>query len=77
MNKKAQKGPIALVFLVILFIIVWYVALGKFVSDMGQLAIQESGENGFVAFCFANMNIFILVFLILFVIGYFYWAGNK
>ena len=72
--KKAQAGPIGFIFLVIVFIILWFVWLGQWVSEQGQKAIIEGELTGIVAFFYANLNLWILIGLILGVVGWLYFS---
>lgn len=77
MNKKAQEGPIGFIFLVAAFIIFWFVWLGGFLVDMGQLAITNGGMTGIEAFFYANLNVWVFICLVLGIIGFMYFAGRQ
>lgn len=72
--KKGQAGPIAFIFLVLVFMILWFVWIGKWLNDVGQQAIIDGSLTGIEAFFYANLNLWILVGLILGVIGFTYFA---
>ena len=75
-DKKAQSGPVGLIFLVIVFIIIWAVWLGQFVTTMGQQAIQATGLTGLEAFIYANINLFIFIALVLGIMGFMYFSAR-
>lgn len=77
MNKKAQEGPIAFIFLLFAFIIFWFVWLGKFLVDMGQLAIINGNMTGIEAFFYANLNLWVFIALILGMLGFMWFAGRS
>lgn len=77
MNKKAEgEGPIAFIFLVLVFIIVWFVWLGEWIADSGQQAIVSGGLTGIEAFFYANLNMWVLIGLILGVVGFLYFSSR-
>ena len=75
MNKKAQGGPIAFIFFVLVFIVLWFVWIGSWLADVGTQAIIDGGLTGFEAFFYANLNLWVYIGLILGTIGYM-WFSN-
>lgn len=76
MNKQGQ-GVISFVFYVLVFVILWFVWIGKWIGDVGQQAIIDGQLTGFEAFFFANLNIWIMVSLILGILGFMYFVGRS
>lgn len=77
MNKKAQAGPIAYIFLILVVIILWFVWIGEWLTQVGENAISSGGLSGIEAFFFANLNVWFFVALILGTIGYMYFVGGS
>lgn len=73
LNKKGY-GPIGLIFVVILFVIMWFVWLGSWISDVGVRAVETGNLTGIEAFLYMNLNIIIMVCLFLFIIGFMYFS---
>jgi len=71
-NKKANV--LNYVFGLIIFNIVWFVALGKYFSDWGQTLIIAHNFTGFLAFCLANINLIIFICEIIGVLGFGYFS---
>ena len=76
MSKKAQAGPIGFIFLLLVFIILWFVWIGEWISNVGQQAIIDGTLTGVEAFFYANLNTWVLLAMILGTIGYMYWFSN-
>ena len=76
MNKKAQGGPIAFIFFVLVFLILWFVWIGKWLAEVGQTAITEASLTGIEAFVYGNLNLFVLIGLTLGTVGYMYFASR-
>lgn len=76
MNKKAQSGMIAVIFLLIIFIINWAIWLGKVIADYGTTIVQEQGITGIEAFAFENLNLIIFFALMLGAMAYFYFGSR-
>ena len=74
--KKAQAGPIGFIIFVMVFMILWFVWIGKWLADVGQQAIVDGGLTGIEAFAYANLNIWVFIGLILGVVGYLYFASG-
>ena len=77
MNKKAQGGPIAYIFLVLCFIFIWFVWIGGWLSDVGDQAIIDGSLTGFEAFLYANLNLWVFLGLFLGSIGYMWWSSGQ
>lgn len=76
MNKRAQTGPIGFILMVLVFMIIWFVWIGKWLVEVGQTAIIDGGLTGIEAFFYANLNVWVMISLILGIIGYMYWASS-
>lgn len=75
MDRRAQAGPIGFILLVLVFVIIWFVWLGSFVSEWGQAIVATNGYTGFEAFFWSNLNMLIFICLILGILAYFYFGG--
>ena len=73
MNKKAQAGPIGFIFFLLVFIILWFVWIGEWISNVGQQAIIDGSLTGVEAFFYANLNTWVLISLLLGTLGFMYW----
>lgn len=76
MNKKAQGGPIAFAFLMLVFLFMWFMWIGSWIKDVGQQAIIDGSLTGVEAFFYANLNVWVWLGLILGGIGYSYWSAQ-
>lgn len=76
MNKKAQTGPIGMIFLVILFLINWFIWLADFIKDVGQDAITKNNITGVEAFFFSNLNFIIFLTVILSILAWGYFTAE-
>ena len=76
MNKKALS-PVTVVFWLLLFFILWSLVLGGLLSEVCQQAITQGNLTGASAFILDNINFIVVIFLILFLIGaYYFYAGG-
>ncbi len=75
--KKAQGGPIAFIFMVFVFVLIWFMWIGGWLVDVGQTAIQEQQLTGIEAFFYANLNLCVLIGLILGILGFMYFVGRE
>jgi len=75
MNKKAV-GPIGAIFLLIFFNIVWFVWLGGWVNEAGQIAISN-GASGLETFFYTYLNFFIFIAQILGIMAFIYFGGSE
>lgn len=76
MNKTAQAGPVGFIFFVIFFLILWFVWIGGWLSEVGQTAIIQNGLTGIEAFFYANLNLWVGLALVLGIMGYMYFLGR-
>ena len=76
MNKKGQIGIAGYLILILFFVIFWFVALGKLVSDVGAQVVETNSLTGIEAFFFSNLNLVIFIALILGLIGYGLFRGG-
>lgn len=77
MNKKAQSGTIAVIFLLLIFIINWAMWLGKVIADYGVSIVQEQQLTGMEAFFFENLNLVIFFALMLGAMAFFYLGSRQ
>ena len=76
MNKKAV-GPIGAIILFIFFLIMWFIWLGNWVNQTGQLAIINGGLTGLEAFFYENLNLVIMVCMTLGMLAWSYFGGAQ
>ena len=76
MNKKAQQGMVAWVFLVVVFLINWAIWLGTWLIEVGQLIIIENSLSGVEAFFWANLNLWVFLGLVLGTMGFVIFGGG-
>lgn len=76
MNKKGEVGPIGAILLFIFFLINWFIWLGSWINQAGQLAIAQNGYTGVEAFFYANLNFMIFIIMILGIMGWIYFGGE-
>lgn len=63
--------------LFLVFVVMWFVFLGKFVADVGLNIVQEQGLTGVEAFFYSNLNMVIFVIMILGIMGFMYFGANQ
>ena len=76
MNKKAQAGPIGFIFMVLVFMILWFVWIGRWLIDVGQQAIIDGSLTGIEAFFYANLNLWVMLGLVLGIVGFMYFTSR-
>ena len=76
MNRRAQAGPLALIILLLMFIVMWFIWLGSYLAEIGQSTVDVNHLSGIEAFAFSNLNIIVLVGVILGFIGFMVWSGG-
>ena len=76
MNKKGV-GIIGAIMLFIVFLIMYFVWLGKFLGEIGNALIVENGITGIEAFFLANLNLTVFVIMILGMMGFAYFGGGN
>jgi len=74
-DKKAV-GPIGAIMLFFMFVIIWFVWLGGWVSFVGHNVVVEHSLTGIEALFFDNLNIVIMVFMILGMLAWTYFGGE-
>ena len=74
--KKGQEGPIALVLLMVIFLVMWFIWLGPFVADVGRRAVIDNNLSGVEAFFYNNINVFIILAIIMAIIGWGYLTSE-
>jgi hypothetical protein len=76
MNTKGQMFLVKVIFLLIIFIIIWAVWLGKFMTDYTTSYLASHPEvNGVEAFLLANMNLWIFAMLIITLVALVFVGG--
>lgn len=76
MNKKGA-GVIGFIALILVFNIIWFVWLGSYVAQAGQLAVINGNLTGVEAFFYSNLNMVIFIADILGVMGFLYFGGGN
>lgn len=77
LRDKRGIGPIGAIMLFIVFVVMWFVWLGGWVAEVGHTAVTENGLTGIEAFAFDNLNLCIMVFMILGMMGWMYFGGKS
>lgn len=70
------QSVITLAFYVLVFIIGFAMFFGGWINDIGDEAIAKGQVTGFEAFVYANLNVFIIVALIIFILASLYVGGG-
>ena len=68
---KGQATPFGTIIVIIVFLIIFSLALAPIVGTMMGVAVTMSGMSGLEAFLYDN---FVLIILIIFVIAIFWWT---
>jgi len=76
MNKKAQVGPIGAVLLFLIFVVIWFVALGAWINQVGNLVVTTNHLTGVEAFFFSNLNFVIFICMLLGMLGFMYFRSE-
>jgi len=75
MNKKALS-PVTVVFWLLTFFIFWSLILGGLIADFSQDVVTSGGLSGAAGFILSNINFIVFVFLLMFLLGaYYYYTG--
>lgn len=77
MSRKGQAGIATYFFTVVIFVIIWALWLGKFLSDEGQRVIATHSLTGLEAFFYGNINLVIFFCLLLGTVAVTYWGANQ
>ena len=77
MNHKGAVGPVGALFGFLVFLVIWFVWLGGFISQAGQIAIQSANLTGVEAFFMANLNFVIFICLLLGMMAWAYVGGGQ
>lgn len=75
-RNKRGVGPIGAIMLFIVFVVIWFVWLAGWVAQVGATAVAENSLTGIEAFAFENLNLFIMIFMILGMMGWMYFGGQ-
>jgi hypothetical protein len=75
-NKRGQI--VAFVIIVVMFIAMWALFLGKFLSYVGKVTVETNNITGIEGFVLSNLNLFVFIALVCGLIAYgFLGGGNK
>lgn len=74
MNNKGQS-VITIFFWVIVFLIGFGMFFSRVINETSQQAIESGSVTGFEAFVFANLTVFIIIALLIFILAYVYIGG--
>lgn len=75
MNKKGS-GLIGAIILFMMFLIIWFIWLGKWIGDAGQLIVTANSLTGIEAFFISNLNLVVLVCMFLGMLGFMYLSSG-
>jgi hypothetical protein len=76
MNKSGVMS-VGVVVLFGIFLLVWFAGIGKFISDMGTLAVNSGELTGLLAFFANNLNLFVFFGMCLGLLGYGFFGGGE
>ena len=77
MNKSAQAGPLAMIFLIFIFLINWALWLGEWLSVVGQNMVEVNHITGLEAFFYSNLNMIVLLGVIFGMMAFMYFGGGR
>ncbi len=75
-KKKAQGGPIGAIILFIFFVIMLFVWLGRWLSDVGQGAVDSGSLVGVEAFFYSNLSFVVIICMLLGMLGWMYFGSR-
>lgn len=75
MNNKAQVGPIGAIMLFGVFIVIWFVWLGAWLNEVGNLVVTTDSLTGIEAFFFSNLNFVVFICMLLGMLGFMYFRS--
>lgn len=75
-TKKAQVGPIGAIMLFGVFLVMWFIWLGSWISTVGQMVVTDNDLHGIEAFFFNNLNFIIFIVVLLAMMGWMYFASG-
>lgn len=76
MQRKGQFTFIRYLVVLVFFVIIWLVGVGKFVGDMASTGVAMGQVTGVEAFTLMNFNLWILIGIILAAFIIVYRAGS-
>lgn len=76
-HDKKGTGPIGAIMLFIMFIIVYFVWLSSWLSEVGTYYITTTGAVGVEAFFYANLNLWVIIIMLLGCLGWAYFGGQQ
>jgi hypothetical protein len=71
-NNKAQIGLVRVFFLLIIFVLIWGIWLGRFINEWVSEFLKQNYVTGIEAFLWANMNLWIGIMLFIGVLIFVY-----
>lgn len=75
-NKKGA-GPIGSIMLFGIFLIMYFVWIARWVSETGTRIVAENSMVGLEAFFWLNLNLWIMVFMVLGMLGWMMFGGQR
>jgi len=72
MNKKGNVGIIGAILLFIFFLINWFIWLGSWLNEVGDIMVTANSLTGVEAFFFANLNFVVMICMFLGMLGWVY-----
>lgn len=76
MKDKKGLSPITVFFWIIVFVMLWALFLGSWLTTSGESAVNNNNLTGVEAFVFMNLNLLVFVVLIIFILAYLYLGGG-
>jgi hypothetical protein len=75
LNNKKAVGPIGALFLYVMFLFIWFIWLGSFVNEIGDITVTTNNLTGIEAAFFSNLNVVILICMLLGIMAFTYFTG--
>ena len=76
-HDRKATGPIGAIMLFGIFLIVYFVWLSSWLSEVGTYYITQTGAVGFEAFFYSNLNLWVIICMILGCLGWSYFGGQQ
>lgn len=76
-NNKKGAGPIGSIILFIMFVVMYFMFIGGWVSGVGQRVVIDNKMVGVEAFFYLNLNLWIILIMLLGMIAWSYFGGQQ
>jgi len=75
MNDSGAVGPVAVFFSFMAFLLVWFVWLGGWLVDVGEMVVASGEVDGVLLFVCSNLNLVVMFAAVLGMLVYFTTMG--